>query len=442
MLKSISDKINNVRKSSLVRGSGTTFILRSFGFFLGYLFVILVSRLYGADAVGVFSLTTTVLLMFTIIGKLGTDTAIVKYISKFLVAQNHNAVKGLYQTVLKLIFFSGISLSLILFFCAEPIALYLFKKPQLTLPFKISAFALLPMMLRFVNSEVYRGYGMIAIYAYAQHVSYFLYALILLGVASLFFNNEHLPIIAYSSGLILLTFSGTWLVNKRILSKASFPINEISAKQLLQTSLPMMLSSSLLLISGWLNTILLGIYANETEVGIFSVALKIATFTSFVLMSVNSVTGPRFATAFHNKDFKALRNHSIKAAQLNFYASLPVFVLIVVFKKFILSLFGNEFITGSFILLILLAGQVINNFAGAVGTFMNMTGNEKIFQRIVLLCTVINCFLCIFLIPEYGMKGAAIASSFYMILWNVITALYIYHKYKIAMWFNPFSKII
>ncbi|MBK7853951.1 MAG: oligosaccharide flippase family protein [Bacteroidetes bacterium] len=83
---------------------------------------------------------------------------------------------------------------------------------------------------------------------------------------------------------------------------------------------------------------LLGIYANETEVGIFSVALKIATFTSFVLMSVNSVTGPRFATAFHNKDYKALRNHSIKAAQLNFYASLPVFVLIVVFNKFILSL--------------------------------------------------------------------------------------------------------
>ncbi|MBK7853952.1 MAG: polysaccharide biosynthesis C-terminal domain-containing protein [Bacteroidetes bacterium] len=71
-----------------------------------------------------------------------------------------------------------------------------------------------------------------------------------------------------------------------------------------------------------------------------------------------------------------------------------------------------------------------------------MTGNEKIFQRIVLLCTVINCFLCIFLIPEYGMTGAAIAASFYMILWNVTTAIYIYRKYKIAMWFNPFAKII
>ncbi|MBK7853949.1 MAG: oligosaccharide flippase family protein [Bacteroidetes bacterium] len=124
----MKELFKNVFKSNLVKQSGTTFILRSFGFFLGYLFIILVSRLYGADAVGVFSLTTTVLLMFTIIGKMGTDTAIVKYVSKFLVAQNHNAVKGLYQTVLKLIFTSGIFLSLILFFCAEPFALYVFKK--------------------------------------------------------------------------------------------------------------------------------------------------------------------------------------------------------------------------------------------------------------------------------------------------------------------------
>lgn len=441
MTSGLLQLFQKIRNSDLIRQSGTTFILRSFGFFLGYLFVILVSRLYGAGAVGVFSLATTVLLMFTIIGKLGIDTAIVKYISVFLTTQNYGGIKGLYQTVLKLVFVTGTLLSLLLFFSAGLIALHVFKKPQLTVPFKIMAFALLPMMLRFVNSEVYRGYGMIAVYAYAQHVSYFLYAFILLGIGSLFFNSEHLPVIAYTLGLVLLTITGTYLLNKRILSKSAKATHEISVSQLLQTSLPMMLSSSLLLISGWLNTILLGMYVSETEVGIFTVALKIATFTSFVLMSVNSVTGPRFATAFYNQDFKALRNHSVKAAQLNFFASVPVFIFIVAFNKYILSIFGNEFITGSFVLLILLAGQVINNCSGAVGTFMNMTGNEKAFQRIVLLCTIFNLALCIFLIPEYGMTGAAVASSVYMLLWNIISAVYIYSKYKIAMWFNPFAKI-
>lgn len=202
----------------------------------------------------------------------------------------------------------------------------------------------------------------------------------------------------------------------------------------------MMLSGSLLLLSGWINTIILGMYAPETEVGIFTVALKIATFTSFVLMSVNSVTGPRFATAFHKNDFKELSLHAHKAARLNFYASLPVFILILVFKDVILKIFGEEFLAGSTILLMLLCGQAINSFSGAVGTFMNMTGNEKVFQRIVLFSTIINLILCMILIPSMGMMGSAIACSVYMILWNILTAVYIYHKYKIAMWFNPFVK--
>ena len=39
-----------------------------------------------------------------------------------------------------------------------------------------------------------------------------------------------------------------------------------------------------------------------------------------------------------------------------------------------------------------------------------------------------------FLIPEFGISGAAIATSTSMILWNIIAVIYVYRKDKIKVY--------
>ena len=68
-----------------------------------------------------------------------------------------------------------------------------------------------------------------------------------------------------------------------------------------------------------------------------------------------------------------------------------------------------------------------------------MTGNEKIFQYIIMCSLAINIVLNYLFIPIYGLNGAALASAISLATWNLLSVyitknkvnimtLYIVHK--------------
>ena len=71
-------------------------------------------------------------------------------------------------------------------------------------------------------------------------------------------------------------------------------------------------------------------------------------------------------------------------------------------------------------LLILAFSQVINAMSGSVGIILNMTGKEKVFRNILFFALAINIVLNLFLIPIYGIEGAAIASASSLIYWKIV----------------------
>jgi len=277
-------------------------------------------------------------------------------------------------------------------------------------------------------------------YAYSQNVSYFLYASVLLGIISSFSDNYWLPNIAFVCSLMILALSSTFMILQRIKKNTSHPSNEFAIPEMIKNSIPMMMANSMLLISGWINTIMLGIWATEIDVGVYSVVLKIATFSSFVLMSINSIATPRFAR-FHAKgDLDGLNKYVAQTAKVIFYSSIPIFILIVVFNEWLLGLFGDEFRTGSTALLITMVGQLFNVFAGSVGAILNMTGHQVIFRNIIIISTFINIIFCVVLIPAMGLIGSAIAGMAFMASWNILAMIYISRKMNISSFYNPFRR--
>lgn len=73
-------------------------------------------------------------------------------------------------------------------------------------------------------------------------------------------------------------------------------------------------------------------------------------------------------------------------------------------------------------------GQAVNAFCGSIGVYLNMTGKQQVFQVVLLSALGVNVVLNYFLIPKFGMTGAAIATSVSMILWNAAAVLYVYQK--------------
>jgi O-antigen/teichoic acid export membrane protein len=422
----------------IVRESGITFAIRLGGLIAGYAFIFLISRYFGSAVLGAHTLSITVLMMFTVLGRLGMDTHLVKNFARDHGDNRWDRILEVYNKTLLVIVPFGILLSLILYFAAEPIALHIFNKPLLTPYLKTIAFGVLPMIMRFVNSECYRGFRMNREYAYSQNVSYFLYGSVILGVASVFSKNEQLPNIAFVLSLVLLGISSTFLLLKRMKRHATTPSNEFNTADMVRESLPMMMANSMLLVAGWINTIMLGIWSTESDVGIFSVVLKIATFATFMLMSINAIATPRFAQLYHKNEMSALKDYTQQTTRVIFYSSTPIFVLIIVFHEWLLSLFGEEFRAGGIALLITMAGQFFNVFAGSVGAILNMTGRQKVFRNIIFISTAFNIILCAILIPRMGLNGSAIASMAFMASWNLLSMIYIFRDMKIHTFYNPF----
>lgn len=423
----------------VAREGGMTFLIRIGGLIAGYLFIFLISRFYGSEVLGAHTLSVTVLMMFTVAGRLGMDVHLVKHFATAHADGRWDKIFEVYRKTIIVVLIAGLVLSVLLYGFAPLIAENVFKKPMLAPWLRVISFGVFPMIMRFINSECYRGMGMNREYAYSQNVGYFLYASVILGAGLLFTGNALLPNIAFVTSLLILTFSGSYLILRRIKAHTSVPSSDYDVKEMIRESLPMMMTNSLLLISGWVITILLGIWSTQSDVGIYSVVLKISTLSTLMLMSVNSIATPRFAQLHAKGDMDAFRKFTGQATRVIFYSSFPVFLGILIFNKQLLWLFGEEFEAGSTALLITMTGQFFNVFAGSVGAILNMTGNQRVFRNIVTISTLITVALCFWLIPDYGLTGSAIAGAVFMTLWNVISTIYIRIKLKVNSFYNPFG---
>ena len=57
----------------------------------------------------------------------------------------------------------------------------------------------------------------------------------------------------------------------------------INSKDMIRQSIPMMISSSVLLLMSWVDSLMIGSFIGEHEVGVYNVAVKVALLTSFTL---------------------------------------------------------------------------------------------------------------------------------------------------------------
>ncbi len=422
----------------IVKGSTATFMLRLLGLVAGYAFTFIVSRFYGSEVLGAHTLSLTVLMLFSVLGRLGMDSLLVRHFAHDHAANRWDRILEVYKRTLSVIIPLGILLSVILYFSSGFIAQHVFDKPRLEPYFRVIAFAVLPMSMRFINSECYRGFRMNREYAYSQNVSYFLYASIILGILSVFSRDNLLPNISFAISLGVLAVSSTLMILKRIRNHAKNNSNELKTGEMVRNAIPMLLANSMLLVSGWINTIMLGIWSSDSDVGIYSVVLKISTFSAFMLMSINSVAAPRFAQFHARGDLDGLRKYTMHTAKIGFFSSIPIFAGILIFREWLLGLFGPEFVEGSMALAIVMMGQLFNVFAGSVGQFLYMTGKQRVFRNILLASTLLNILVCAILIPSYGLIGSAVAGMVFMACWNLMSMIYIQGTFKIRTYYWPF----
>lgn len=209
----------------------------------------------------------------------------------------------------------------------------------------------------------------------------------------------------------------------------------------LKTSGAMVLTAAASIVLARTDIVMLGAMVSKAEVGQYGAALRLAGLLLFFLLAVNSILGPMVAGLHARKDNRQLQRLVSFASQSIFMASLLAAIALVVFGKYLLQLFGPEFATAYPVLVIMLAGQIVNAFAGPVVLLLNMTGHQGDAARTLILSAALNVLLNAVLIPRYGALGAAVAASVSMATWNVILSVVVWRRLRVMAFAFPFARV-
>jgi O-antigen/teichoic acid export membrane protein len=431
VIEKFKEKINSdVHFRELIKSSTTFFTLRVFGLAVGYLFTFLVTRKLGASAWGIFALCLTILQITSVVGRLGMDTALLRFIAEYKAQGKVETAKYIYLKSIGLVIPLSLILSIGLYLLAPIISDRIFDKEHLTFYIKLMAFAVPPLVLLYINTESLRAFKKIKEYVTLQNILPFLIALLIAGIFLLFLNikKTEVVILSYIAGIILSFFLSSLFLLKKFRG-VSGETEEVSLKNILSVSLPMLISSSLFMIMSWTDTIMLGMWRTEEEIGIYNVAVRLSMITSFTLMAINSIAAPKFAEFWGKRDMEGLKNIAQQSTKLIFWTSAPIFGLYLIFPKWFMGLFGEEFKKGALALIFLTIGQFVNAAVGSVGYILQMTQKEVFVRNIVFLSCLVNILLNIILIPKFGIYGASFSSMLSYIFWNFTFMVYIRMNY-------------
>lgn len=408
----------------LISTSFFSLLVRMIGTGTGFLVTLVTSRYFGAGALGIVSICLAILVFAANFGKLGLDVALMRFVAELSLKKNYAAIKGTYLTALKMILPMTLLLSVVLYFTADWMAGTLFNKPYLAPVLRINAWLTMPLVLLLIHSECVRGLKKVLSYTFFQTAAVSTVALVLL-VLAYFSGKVHMYIPVYIQFIsIALTGLLSFFNWSRYSKFSSYKAESvIAAPALMKVSAPMFTTTIMQLIMSWAGTLILASYSSEADVGVFNALVRISVFTNITFLAINSISMPRFVESYASNDIESLKRHAKDAAKLIMVTSLPLFIGLTLFPKFILSIFGKEFPGNEVSLYILLAGQLIVILSGLPGQILNMTGKQAILRNIAIFSALVNVAACFVLIPTLGILGVSIAQGLGILVWNISCVL-------------------
>ncbi|GAB6095720.1 flippase [Desulfatiferula olefinivorans] len=426
-----SSFIENGNFSEIMTGSALALGGRVFATGLSLIANIVVARYYGAEVVGIVAVVNSFLMLATIFTLLGTNTSIMRLIPEYMVKYSASSARQVYRKSQFIVVVASFFFGIIFFFNSDIIATKIFSKQHLSFYFCLASIFIIFKSLTLFNTQAVRGLKLIKVFACMQVLPQAgnLLFLLLLG---LIIPSNDVPIYSLFGCLIMTGVVGSFIMEisfRRITHRGDL-VKSIPTATILMISLPMFMTGAINIVSGQVGIIMIGILGSESDVGVFSVAVKLATLTGFILKAINTIAAPKFSELYHSFNIDELFIVVKKTAKLIFWTTTPILISLIILGKYLLLvLFGHDFVLAYPALVFLILGQFVNSVSGCTGIFMNMAGHQKAFRNIIFVGSVVFVILNVTLIPRYGINGAAFSVLLNECIWNVSTLIFIKLNY-------------
>jgi O-antigen/teichoic acid export membrane protein len=432
------------KKNIDLAAKGSSIIVSGRLFAYGARFVIayLLARSLGAESFGLYKLAISAAAIVAGLAALGLDSALVRYVAILRRKGDDEGLWGALQLGVGVSALLSVLLAVALFALAYQVADIAFGEPDLAPLLQFLAIFVPFMTLSSVLSGATRGFKKMEYSVFSTNVALLLIRLILIGV--LFFSGLDAlqAVIIFGLGNLAITFLLLFFVNKEFSLKRPLRSARHDKREILSFSIPLWISGLLKTFRSNIQILLLGSLATVSSVGIFAIVSQLNMLGRMSLNSMTISSKPIIAELHSRGEYDQIgvlyRTTSRWALTLN----LPVLIVMVVFSKEILGIFGQEYIGGATALIILAFAELVNVSTGICGSIIDMTGHTrfKLFNSIAQVTVVIG--LNLLLIPRYDLLGVAIATMLGIATANLLRFGEVYYLFRLHPYDRTFLKPI
>jgi O-antigen/teichoic acid export membrane protein len=421
---------------SLARGTGLSFSGEAGHIILTYAYGILIARFLGSGDYGNFFLGITVFNLICLFALGGVEDTLMRFIGLYAASGEENQTRAVIRFSFLFAIGAGIVLGFACFMLKGVMADRIFHKPELAVVMTYISLAIPVFALMNVSVTAIRGYKIVFPYVFVRKI--FLPAISLALAAAVMLTGGDLRNLSLSYLLSVFISAGFgYALLTRYLSPFDGKTDPLADRRHFFSFLRAAYAINILIFfATWSDLIILGIMSSSEQLGIYFAAKRTAMAIGILMLSLNVILGPVISHLYSGRQYDQL-SHAFKTATLWIVVlGLPVLVMILLFSKEILLLFGPEFTNGRLSLIILTCGQFLNLSVGSVGYMLLMTGNQRWMVMDAIGAVCLNIPLMILLVSRYGIVGAAWASAITLALAGFVALIQIYFLLQV----HPYSR--
>lgn len=357
-----------------------------------------ISRVLGAENIGIYSYTISIVTYFILFGSLGIAIYGQREVA-YLQEKPNDYSKTFWEIVI--LRFITISISMILFY-------FLFVlNGQYSIYYKILLLELFATCLDIswffqgleefkktvIRNTIVKVISIICIFTFVKNEND-LFKYFLIYVASTIIGNVSL-----------------WLYLPQYLKKVN--IRELNIFKHLKPTLALFVPQIAIQIYTVLDKVMIGtIILDKSEVGFYEQSQKIIKMLLTIVTSLGTVMVPRMANTFISGDNKKIQDYLKRSFNYVFFISIPmIFGIIAVADNFVPLFFGEGYEKVIILMSVISPILLIIGLSNVIGTqYLLPTKRQREYTISVVIGAIVNFCANIILIKKYGALGASIGT--------------------------------
>jgi O-antigen/teichoic acid export membrane protein len=386
---------------------------------------IVLGRELGPEGLGVYTLAFTIYLFGMQFAAFGIGSALTKYVAEFI--DDHATIRKYVSSGITSSIITGALMGIVLYLLAPSIAISFFKVPELEELIQLTAICYPFIAIQKAVLGTLNGFRRMHLYALLVITQNVTVVGVSLALVLIFGMGVKGAVIGFVAPTIIIGVLSSILIRNSLQKSSLWHIPAL--RETIVFGFYVVLGNSISLVNSQISVITVGYYLTSYEVGIYAIAVLLGETLTVIPSAVQSVTFPITASLYGKGDINGIRNVIFSTMKKTFIISVIITVFLAIFGQYlIMFLFTHEFLPAYIPLLILLVGNlIIAPFLAVAATFASIGKVHIPFQINAIFC-ILNLLLNIFLIPLFGIIGAALATTISLIIgFTVFTIVLIFY---------------